>query len=320
MQTLIGAVRGRLLGIRPEETKFAHRGFRGATEEMQFRLEQIGAAFRDGYHAALKYGDCKTVAIHLPPTGHELQGFAYEGAAMGLALLDCFTFWQPNRIRDFLRGAGAAHAYMVHVGAGWVWARLPWGFRRRKARLDPLLGWLAFDGWGFHDGFFRWPAALSRQPWPRQLSGYERRAFDQGLGRSLWFANGGNIRLITETIRSFPASRHADLWSGIGLAATYAGIVSADELQQLCAAAGKFRASLAQGAAFAAKARLRAGNVSDYTELAASVFCGTSVRRAAEVTDRSLQGLPSDSDLPEYEVWRLRVQKEFCHSDQLMEV
>ena len=82
---------------------------------------------------------------------------------------------------------------MVHVGVGWVWARVPFGFRRRQRRLDPLLGWLAFDGWGFHEGFFHWPKYIAGQPAPKKLKGYERRVFDQGLGRSFWFVNGGNI-------------------------------------------------------------------------------------------------------------------------------
>ena len=43
--------------------------------------------------------------------------------------------------------------------------------------------------------------------------------FDQGLGRSFWFVNGGNPELIAQTIHSFPDSRQADFWSGIGLAA-----------------------------------------------------------------------------------------------------
>src|SRR6185369_7017983 len=87
----------------------------------------------------------------------ELRGFASEGAAMGLALLDCLTPWKSSRIRRFLEGGGDPHAYMVHVAVGWVWARLTFDFLRGCQRLDALLGWLAYDGWGFHEGFFHWP-------------------------------------------------------------------------------------------------------------------------------------------------------------------
>jgi hypothetical protein len=241
----------------------------------------------------------------------ELRGFAFEGAALGLALLDFLTPWRRDRVSRFLRGAGDAHAYMVHVGAGWVWARAPWGFRRRQKKMDPLLGWLAFDGWGFHEGFFHGSKYIGGRLPPRRLSGYERRAFDQGLGRSFWFVNGGSPERIAETIANFSAARRPDLWSGIGLAASYAGIVGEDSLQKLRELAGPFRPQLAQGAAFAAKARQRAGNPAEHTNLAVKYFCEMSANEAARVTDAALENLPADSELPAYEIWRWRNQNHF---------
>jgi hypothetical protein len=247
----------------------------------------------------------------------ERCGFAFEGAAMGLALLDFLTPWRRDRISKFLRGAGASHAYMIHVGAGWVWARMPFGFRRAQKKLDPLLGWLAFDGWGFHEGFFHWPKYIAGQPAPKKLSGYERRVFDQGLGRSFWFINGGNVELIAQTISNFSADRQSDLWSGIGLAATYAGIISEASLDELREKSGSFQSQLAQGAAFAAKARQRAANLTDYTNLATKTLCGLTTAAAARLTDEALENLPADSDVPAYEIWRCRIQNHFLQTRQL---
>src|ERR1022692_1923089 len=56
----------------------------------------------------------------------ELQGFAFEGAAMALTLLDHFMPVNRGRFHRFLHGEGAPHFYMLHVGAGWAMARLPW--------------------------------------------------------------------------------------------------------------------------------------------------------------------------------------------------
>src|SRR5438477_154297 len=100
---------------------------------------------------------------------------------------------------------------------------------------------------------------------PAPLLHYAARVFDQGLGRSFWFVNGGNPELIVGVIKAFPAARQPDLWSGIGLAATYAGIITEDALVLLREQAGEHWPCLAQGAAFAAKARHRAGNPSPYT-------------------------------------------------------
>ena len=262
-----------------------------------------------GYHAALEHGTAKALAAALEGVCGELRGFAYEGAAMGLALRDSLTPWPVNRLGEFLAGAGDAHTYMVHVGVGWVWARLAWSRRRIKGRLEPLLCWLAYDGWGFHEGFFHWREYLAGKAHPKRLAGYEKRAFDQGLGRSLWFVNGGNVELIGRTLEEFAAERHADVWSGLGLAATYAGVVTESRLAALREQAGSWRPQLAQGAAFAAKARQRAGNLTDYTDLATRTLCGLSAEDAARLCDTTLENLPGDGTQPAYEVWRQRIQR-----------
>ena len=136
---------------------------------MRQRLEAVGGAFASGYNLALKHGEPGRVSPELNQMEPELRGFGFEGAAMAFAVLDGLTPWRRNRIPEFIRGAGNEHIYMAHVGAGWTWARLPVNFRAAKARLDPVLGWLAFDGWGFHEGFFHWPKYIAGQPAPQKL-------------------------------------------------------------------------------------------------------------------------------------------------------
>jgi hypothetical protein len=72
--------------------------------------------------------------------------------------------------------------------------------------------------------------------------------------------------------------------------------------------AGDFQPQLAQGAAFAAKARLRAGNLTPQTELAVTLLCDRTAKDAAQLTDAALENLPGSGAEPNYEVWRCRVQ------------
>jgi hypothetical protein len=311
--SLWGPIRRSVFGLPAGATSYTQRGFYlGASDDARRRLERIGRSFVGGYHAALAQGCCAALIGELQSVEAEQRGFAFEGAAMGLALMDRFTPWRSARIREFLLVAGDAHAYMIHVGVGWVWARLPFGFRRAQRRLDPLLGWLAFDGWGFHEGFFHGPDYLAGKPPPKCLVGYARRVFDQGLGRSLWFVNGANPQLIAQCIHRLPIPRQADLWSGIGLAATYAEGVGEQELRALRAAAGSYAPQLAQGSAFAAKARHRAGNTTDYTALATALLCERSALDAARLCDTTLEDLPGDGAVPAYEIWRQRIQDHFA--------
>lgn len=308
-----------MLGLSPQETTFARRGFRAKNPELRAHLELIGTAFVGGYHAGLEQDTATNLATELDKTPPELRGFAYEGAAMALALLDGLTPWRRNRVEEFLRAAGDAHAYMVHVGVGWAWARLPVNPRRSGARFDPLLRWLTLDGFGFHEAFFKWPGYLAGAKYPRRLGGYDCRVFDQGFGRCLWFVDGGDAGAISRTIATLVPQRHADLWSGVGLAATYAGGANEDALVQLRKHAGQFQSQLAQGSAFAAKARQRAGNVTAYTDAATRILCEMSALDAARLCDTTLENLPANADQPAYEIWRRRIQNHFQPQPQLQE-
>lgn len=306
-----------LFDISPRETSFERRGFRGGNAVARSRLEQVGVAFIAGYRAALEGASHGALIPRLEATAPDFRGFAYEGAAMALALLDRITPWNRSRVAKFLAGPGDPHAYMVHVGAGWVLARMPGSVDKFIARFDPLLRWLIVDGYGFHEAFFHWPRYLGADAIPGRVQGYAQRAFDQGFGRCLWFLEGTEVGRIAKTIGGFSPERRGDLWSGVGLASVYAGEVAETELQALRDAARPFVPQLAQGAAFAAKARQRAGNLSPYHDLACGVLCGLDATEAAQVSDEALENLPADGVQPAYEIWRQRIQQRFFQSSEV---
>jgi len=307
-------IRRALFGIDPADTSFARRGFHGAAGPVRDRLEQVGRTFVQGYHAALADERPEPLAGRIDAeVERDFRGFAYEGAGMALALLDTVIPGRRSRrdrLARFLAGPGDAHTYIVHVGAGWVMARIPVSPERYLARLaDPLLRWLALDGYGFHEGFFHASKAVARQQVPRRLRGYLRRGFDQGLGRSLWLVDGADVERLPRTIGAFPPSRQPDLWGGLGLACAYAGGRTEAEVESLLAAAGPHAPQLAQGVSFAAKARQRAGNPTPQTTLACRVVWGLPAAEAAAVSDEALQNLPPDRPgEPAFEVWRRRIQ------------
>jgi hypothetical protein len=324
-------LRQRLFSISPAEATFARRGFAGGNAQSQQRLEKIGKTFLQGYHSAIATPEPEYLLPQLQAIETEWQGFAFEGAAMGLALLDYLTPWKGDRLVKFLESTGGAHIYMTYVGIGWALARLPWGMRRYGEQLnrshvvgaqgnapaanpqfpDSLLGWLAIDGYGFHQGYFYWRKYIEATALPEGLSGYACRVFDQGLGRSLWFVKGADSERIVTTIGHFPTSRHSDLWSGIGLACTYAGGVEREALENLKNKGKSYLPQIAQGAAFAARARQRAGNLTDHTEMACQVLWGMSAEAVAEIPEKMLVNLHPEGKIMAYEIWRRRIQAEF---------
>lgn len=306
--SLLGQARRRFLGLSPAEASFAKRGFLAGEEKARLRLEQIGITFLSGYHAALEESEFVSLARRLDNVEPDLRGFAFEGAAMGLALLDCFTPWRRDRWSTFTKRFADPHIYMMHVGLGWALARLRRSVTPHLTKLDPLLCWLAIDGYGFHEGYFNWRRYVERQAIPTQLNGYERRVFDQGLGRSMWFVKGANIAAVANAINAFPFARRNDLWSGVGLASAYAGGCSRAAIESLRFAAKEHFPALAQGVAFAAKTRQRAGNLNSHTQSVCRVICGRSAETVAAITDDALQDLREEDGLPAYEAWRRRIQ------------
>lgn len=309
---LLGQVRRRFLGLSPAEASFARRGFIAVKDEARRHLEQIGVTFLNGYHAALEEPELVPLARRLAAVEIDLRGFAFEGAAMGLALLDSFTPWRKNRWRTFTERLAEAHVYMMHVGLGWALARSGRGVESRLTRLDPLLGWLVVDGYGFHEGYFAWPNYIERRTMPAHLHGYSLRVFDQGLGRSIWFVKGADVAAVANAIDKFPSARRSDLWSGAGLACAYAGGCGRAAIDSLQTAAGPHLPALAQGVAFAAKTRQRAANLNAHVEIVCRMIWGHSGEQTAAITDAALADLRADGALPAYEVWRRRIQHRFA--------
>lgn len=297
------------LGIDPAKTSFAARGFAASGDAAaRTTLERHAGAFVSGFNIAVVAPE-EALQTRLRDVVLADRGFAYEGAAMALALLDQLTPGRGSRLGRLLDTHGYPHRYMGHVGAGWALAVL----RRRPGAtlrsLDPLLRWLATDGYGFHEGFFHTRRSLAAKLPLRRPRGYEQRAFDQGLGRSLWFVVCADVDEAARVVAGFPAARRADLWSGLGLAASYTSVASAGDLDRLASRAGPHVAHVVQGAAFAVSARREAGNVVAHTRVAAELLCGRSVDEVAELVDAARSDLHPDRTGHAYEEWRSRIRE-----------
>jgi enediyne biosynthesis protein E3 len=310
-----------LLGkIDPREVQVIRRGFVCTKPEIRERLEYIASVFLEGYHLALKTRDLRKLSEQLMRVEGEYQGFAYEGAAMALTLLDGISSPRKQRWSSFAAGAGKRHLYMLHVGAGWGYARLPWLRRLIESSIrtfHPVLRWLVLDGYGFHEGYFHWRVTNQSKIVPSHLSENARHVFYQGLGRGLWFVKGADSPEIARTIAAWEPQYRSDAWSGVGLACAYAGGMCPPEVEELRWEAGVYSAALAQGAAFAAKARQLAGNYAGHTETACAVLCGMSADTAAALCDETLQQLSDRHPCP-YQQWRSLLQEKFLPSVEMI--
>ncbi|WP_082166730.1 DUF1702 family protein [Nocardiopsis sp. RV163] len=318
----MGSIRRRIITPDVSETKIETRGFHDKGPMGRRVLETVGESFLTGLGHAAETASPRLTGELLEELPTRYQGFAYEGAAMGFSLLDGLL---PGggRTRRFLEGPGADHVYMAYIGIGWAMARLPRPLWPTTRNLDPVLRWLVHDGYGFHQAYFhtdRYVRQGLRDDRAARRTGdgpYALRAADQGVGRALWFVGGTDPVRVADLVLTFDEERHADLWSGVGLAATYAGGADEEELRVLLDRAGGHRWEVAQGSAFAAEARVRAGLLVPHTEAASQVLCGTDARQAA-LLSRNLRPDRHAGEGPErpaYEVWRTALAEEFSRRE-----
>ncbi|MCM2389895.1 DUF1702 family protein [Streptomyces albipurpureus] len=289
----------------------------GAQEDMDktwLTFEPVARTLVDSFYMTLDHPEHRSLVPRLDASPPGLRGIAYEGAGMGLMLLDSL-FPYRRRLPAFIHGPGAPYRCLIYIGAGLVLPRVPVSPQRFLSRQDPFLRWLVMDGYGFYEGFFSWRDIVERHRTPRGIHGYAARAFDHGLGRSLWFSTGANVERIIDTIHTFPARRQGDLWSGIGLACAYAaGVMDRNAIVTLLEAAGQHRADLATGTAIASIFREQSGQPAPHTDLACDVVWRREAAAVAAIAHSAghpvARGGIADGASPEpaYERWRQEIR------------
>lgn len=267
-------------------------------------LEKHARSFLTGFNLAVT--GWRQPHAALAALAEEERGFAYEGAGMFAGLLDLCTAGRAGALDRLLTGPGDGYAHLIHVGAGWMFtpARVP--VLPRLPRT-PLLRWLAVDGSGFGEVYFGGVRAVLRQAGRAPDRLWEARL--AGCGRALWFVESGAPAGVAEVINRMPVAARPHLWSGVGLAAAYAGAVDGKGRAELLELAGEHRLHFGQGVVFAAGARVRAGIVPRHTEDACAQVLGVSAAQAAGWTDETAAGLMTSADIGAYVEWKARLRE-----------
>jgi hypothetical protein len=327
MPTTLGSLRRLVLTPSLADVSFARRDFPVTPTDATRRLEAVPQAVVCGFEWGIDVRDQWELERRLELVEPELRGFAYEGATMAFTILDAMRGGRGHRTRDLLLGPGHPHIFLTYIGIGFAMSHLPRPLWRKVvpdltgSPYYPTMSWLAVDGYGFDRAYFDTRRFIEeqRRPAPYPWAGsrdYFSRAIDQGIGRALWFVHGAQVPDVVAAVRRFASGRQADLWSGVGLAATFAGGCTAADLEalrrQVREDAADHEAHLAQGAVFAAKARAYSGFVPEHSEHAVSALTGLSVEAASKLADDASVDGPDDSFEPRYEWWRRTVREHFA--------
>jgi hypothetical protein len=320
MPTAFGSVRRLVLTPSLAKVSFSGRGFPAPATPGARRLETIPHSVICGFEWGIDARNQWEVERRLAMVDAEFRGFAYEGVTMAFTVLDAMG--PGHRTRDLLMTSGQPHIFLCYIGVGFAMARLPRPLWRKVlpdltgSPYHPTMSWLAVDGYGFDRAYFDTRRVVNQQkelasyPWAG-APGYFPRAVDQGIGRALWFIHGGVAEAVAAAVDRFPERRRADLWSGVGLAAAFAGGCDPGDLSLLRKRAGSLAPELALGAVFAVKARHYAGYVPEHTAEAVSGLTTLDVGRAVALADDTAVDAHTPGPQPPYEMWRARIRAHF---------
>jgi hypothetical protein len=274
------------------------------------RMARIRATFEDGLRAADSESEDSKLVKYLDTTDAQFRSVAYEGAAMSRALLDISL---GTGLHHWLRFGQITrhHSVQVHIGLGWAFSQQLSPLTLIHD-LPPIAQARVLDGYGYYDGMFRSRASIRTKTIPEVISGNNLRAYDQGLGRSLWYSAKGNLALLIKSLEGFADSRMPDLWRGIGIAISYVGGCDTDLLKSVLDHAGSYRVFLASGAVLLARARAHADTPDVGAELACSVWCHMTTVEAVMLMDESE---PKDTSKENaYFVWLDSIENEIRKS------
>lgn len=286
---------------------FSRRGFRLDRPAKRATLENHARHFLGGFNLAVRHWrDPHPVLSAVTP--YE-RGFAYEGAAMQAALRDVLTAGRAGALSRLLGGMGDRYVHLIHVGYGWAFVPLSVSLRvplpvPRPA--TPLLRWLALDGAGFAEAYFGGLRSLYRRCRGRSGAAWQARV--SGCGRALWFLESADVDGVTRAVELAAPPSRPWLWSGIGLAACYAGSADESEVDDLVAASGRHWPHFGQGVVFAVAARSLSGIVPPHSERMCRHLFGVAPDEAKAWTDEAAKGLTGSVNVSAYSEWRSRLR------------
>ena len=184
------------------------------------RLDSARTAFVQGFQEALSAPSVE-VPLLLQTLPYQKLGFALEGAAMAMVMLDELCGSTAEHLAALLTRRTEAEQVLCAIGVGWASARLSKPCYWLPPELGPHYGPVVADGYGFHQGLFN-QHRFSDRGFP-STAGELNAHYDIGLGRALWFIHFGRVEPIARDIGRMPLDRQIHLWRGVGTACAFTG-------------------------------------------------------------------------------------------------
>ena len=220
----------RPFAIGPARMTVERLGLRVATPETIERVNTVLSSFAGGVNAMMGAPSSTAWKHYCDSRPILYQPFAHEGVAMGYTVRHLFRF-SPAEFEENLVRPRPEFRYLYYVGLGF-WSGMrhhrPKRVMRVVAGLDPMHGYLVYDGYGFKSAFFDYPKKDAKAlEHLSRLDGYARNAAYQGVGRAFFFLYMDDADEMNRRLHGL-GDYAADAAAGVGLACVF---VNPDRLE-----------------------------------------------------------------------------------------
>ncbi len=255
-----------------------------ASKSIADRIELIVLTFQVGRKFAEEINDQVDLASQLNEVDVEFRSMAFEGASLAIAIKSIEAEDGLMRWFEFL-DSNPKYATQIMIGLGWAIGEKDLQPNTVLNNLDSMIQARALDGYGYFMGLFRRRVSIRTQQIPEGIPEGEQMAFDQGIGRSLWYISKGDIEMLERMMNAFPEYRQKHMWQGIGVACSVVGGFDADLLQGLMNLAGEFNVQLKTGCVLAARSSVAANSENQFLNVACKLWLNRSVLDSAQLTE-----------------------------------
>lgn len=274
----------------------------GSEQSLSHKMQAVRGIFESRRQQAAGQENIGDLFGLLNAVQPEYRTVAYEAASMGLYQRDLKAQGRQALWPLFLDQADAIYVPDIYTGLGCAMAQEDISIFPFIDLFDKPLHYRIVDGYGFYKGLFRARQTLQQQYVPEGLDKLYLGYYDQGLGRSLWYNSGGDCDKIGAAIGKFAAGRQAELWRGIGIAASYLGGCDEATLNRVLTAAAGHHPQLLAGAAISARARIQSQTSGADMELTCKLWCHMPAAEASALAEKCHQQAGQASE-KSYGLW-----------------
>lgn len=237
----------------------------------------------------------------------EYRYVAYEGASMGFALCDFSNGEHLDQWHQFAKQGKDQNNAQIHVGLGWAIAQQNHNAELHLPTMEPMLQNRVVDGCGYYDGIFRQKRSVGSGESVTDYPVIFSKAYDQGIGRSIWYICKGESEKVSSLIQHFSEERQPGLWRGIGVAASCVGGFDESLMKALIFGSGNYASQLIMGAIITAHSRFKSGSLNDWTEAACHLWGGISATKAALIAGAA-ETTVNRSEREAFEQWMSKIE------------